>query len=85
MLLLLFPFPCIVEKKKSDVNGFKIYTPYCSYFIITLRDNCTFFVFIVICCLTSSLAIFHAYCGETSYSFHIEIKQGIIQHSLDII
>ena len=84
MLLLLSPFPCIM-KKKSDVNEFKIYTPCCSYFIFTLRDNCTFFVFIVICYLTSSLAIFHAYCSETSYSFHIEIKQGIMQHNLDII
>ena len=33
----------LYNKKKFDVNEFKIYTPYCTYFIIILRAICIYY------------------------------------------
>jgi hypothetical protein len=43
------------------------------------------FLFIIICYPTSYLAIFHAHRRETILIQNIDMKQGIIQHSLCLI
>jgi len=40
---------------------------YTLYIVPTSLSHYGTFVFIIICYITQSLAIFHAYCGETIY------------------
>ena len=50
------------------VHTLQIYTPYCTYFTITL-------VYVIIYYLTPYLSVVHSYHGDTSLMLYIEIKQ----------
>ena len=74
MLFLLATFLYAIKKSLFYVNEFKQYT---LYVVFTSLLHYETFAFIVICYLTSSLAIFHAFRGEKISIQHIEKKQEL--------